>query len=161
MPEQYSIRSARQGDGPAVAAVFGQARAEMTYLPRLHTPEEDVAFFSEMVAGSQSAGYMVEVAESAVVAKVDGSGEGIVGFCAVRDGWLDHLYVSPRWQSQGIGSALLTRALAASPDGLRLWVFEQNARAQSLYARAGFTVVERTDGDRNEERTPDVLMRWP
>ena len=44
--------------------------------------------------------------------------------------------------------------------GLRLWVFERNDRARSFYAHHGFTEVERTDGSGNEEKEPDVLLRW-
>jgi GNAT superfamily N-acetyltransferase len=125
----------------------------MTYLPRLHTAEEDAEFFSGVVDGgvSDAAGVrVVEVAEAGGV---------VVGFSAVREDWLDHLYVDPGWQGRGIGSDLLGRAQAIRPDGLTLWVFEENTGAQALYGRAGFVEVERTDGSGNEERAPDVLMR--
>jgi putative acetyltransferase len=114
-------------------------------------------FFSGVVDGS-----WVEVAEAAGAAGeagVDGSGE-IVGFSAVHDGAIDHLYVLPAWQGRGIGNALLHRAMAAHPEGLWLWVFEQNTGAQALYARAGFVTQFRTDGSGNEEQVPDVRMRW-
>jgi ribosomal protein S18 acetylase RimI-like enzyme len=153
------IREARLGDGPAVAAVFGAARALMTYLPQLHTAEEDVEFYRGVVQGGGGAVGSVGGAGKVVeVAEVDGV---VVGFSAVRDDWLDHLYVDPSWQGRGIGSELLARAQAARPVGLTLWVFEENTGAQALYARAGFAEVERTDGSGNEERVPDVLMRWP
>ena len=142
------IRSARLGDGPAVATVFAAARAQMTYLPVLHTAEEHVAFFSECVAG----GSWVEVAEAVP--------DQIVGFCAVRDGTVDHLYVTPEWQGSRIGGALLVRAMAAHPGGLSLRVFELNQRARSFYFREGFVDLERTDGSGNEEQVPDIEMRW-
>jgi RimJ/RimL family protein N-acetyltransferase len=50
--------------------------------------------------------------------------------------------------------------MAKNPGGLSLWVFEQNERAAALYARAGFVVVERTDGLANEEHVPDLRMHW-
>jgi GNAT superfamily N-acetyltransferase len=136
-------------DGAAVAAVFGAARAEMAYLPVLHTADEDRTFFTERVLGSGS--------HEVTVAEADGA---VVAFSAVHGGWLEHLYVTPQWQGRGIGSALLTRARSEHPGGLELWVFEPNARAAALYARAGFAVIERTDGSRNEERVPDLRMRW-
>jgi GNAT superfamily N-acetyltransferase len=142
------IRSARVGDGPAVASVFASARAEMTYLPVLHTAEEQVAFISACVAG----GSWVEVAE--VVP------DQVVGFCAVRDGSVDHLYVTPERQGSGIGRALLNRAMAAYPLGLSLRVFELNDRARSFYFREGFVEWERTDGSGNEEQVPDIVMWW-
>src|SRR5580704_11531437 len=116
-----SYRPARAADVPAIATVFGAARAQMTYLPSLHTPEEDVAFFSNVVAGS-----WVHVAEA------DGTG---IGFCAVREGWVNHLYVHPEQQEQGVGSILLSRALQVHTGELILWVFEENHRAQTFYAR--------------------------
>jgi GNAT superfamily N-acetyltransferase len=142
-----SIRAAAVGDGPSVAAVFGAARAGMTYLPQLHTADEDVVFFSGVVETAA-----VEVAE------VDGR---LVGFSAAHNGWLDHLYVEPAHQRHGIGTELLARAMAAHPEGLLLWVFEPNAGAQALYGGAGFIELERTDGAANEERVPDIKMYWP
>jgi GNAT superfamily N-acetyltransferase len=139
------------GDGAAVAAVFGAARAEMSYLPVLHTADEDRAFFTDEVLGSGS--HDVTVAEAEV-------GGVIVAFSAVQGGWLEHLYVTPSWQGRGIGSALLAQAMSEHPGGLDLWVFEPNVQAAALYARCGFVAVERTDGGRNEERVPDVRMRW-
>jgi len=130
-----------------VAAVFGAARAAMTYLPALHTPDEDVVFFSGVVGRAE-----VEVA------LVD---DRIVGFSAVAGGWLDHLYVEPAHQRQGIGSTLLDRVQAAHPDGVTLWVFEPNAGAQALYGAAGFIELERTDGRGNDEGVPDIKMFWP
>jgi GNAT superfamily N-acetyltransferase len=78
----------------------------------------------------------------------------------VQDGWLDHLYVIPSRQGGGIGGALLTRAMEESPGGLTLWAFAVNHGAIALYDRAGFVEVLRTDGSGNEERVPDVQMRW-
>jgi GNAT superfamily N-acetyltransferase len=151
--ESVTFRRAEVGDGAAVAAVFGAARSEMAYLPALHTPDEDRAFFTDRVVGSGSHDVTVAVAEMSNLAE-------LVGFCAVHAGWIEHLYVTPAWKSGGIGSALLERAMSENPGGLSLWVFEQNERAAALYARAGFEVVERTDGRGNEEQVPDLRMQW-
>jgi GNAT superfamily N-acetyltransferase len=119
----------------------------MSYLPALHTPAEDIDFFTGLLERAAVA-----------VATVEGR---IVGFSAVAGGWLDHLYVEPAHQRQGIGSALLDRAKVANPDGLTLWVFEPNAGAQALYSAAGFIELERTDGRGNDEGVPDIKMFWP
>ncbi len=150
-----TYRSVRAGEGPAVASVFGAARAEMTYLPSLHSPAEDVAFFSEIVGDvGGGSGCWVMVAE--------GSGGDLVGFCVVRAGWVEHLYVRPGYQSQGIGGRLLSAAIAEHESGeLLLWVFEENMGAERFYRRAGFYEIERTDGSDNEERAPDIRMRRP
>ena len=159
MVNSVTFRRAEVDDGAAVAAVFGSARSEMAYLPALHTPDEDRAFFTDRVVGSGS--HEVTVAEVAAVEEGEEScGAKMVGFCAVHGGWIEHLYVTPAWQGAGIGSALLARAMSENPGGLSLWVFEQNERAAALYTRAGFVVVERTDGLGNEEHVPDLRMHW-
>ncbi len=46
------------------------------------------------------------------------------------------------------------------PDGIQFWVFQQNERARRFYEAHGAVAVEFTDGERNEERTPDVGYAW-
>jgi GNAT superfamily N-acetyltransferase len=146
--------------------VFGAARAAMTYLPRLHTPAEDLAFFAGQVL-PHCAVTVARVASGAADrgTVTDDSGPAgapaeLVAFSAAADGWLRHLYVAPPWQGRGIGAALLQRAMAANPDGLSLWAFAENHGALAFYRRAGFAEVLRTDGSANEERRPDVQLRW-
>ena len=88
-----------------------------------------------------------------------GGEAAIDGFCAWRSGWVDHLYIRPACHSQGLGTALLSRAMAAHSP-LRLWAFQRNAQALRFYAARGFRVIQRTDGSRNEEREPDALLEW-
>jgi putative acetyltransferase len=131
----------------------------MRYLPQLHTPAEEVAYFSERVLPTSQ----VTVAEARAAPEADTAGgcdPEVVGFSAVKDGWLDHLYVVPSRQGGGIGGALLARAMEESPGGLTLWAFAANRGALAFYGRAGFVEVLRTDGSRNEEHVPDVQMRW-
>ena len=141
------IRRAVAQDVPAVARLFRAVRlASLPYLPDLHTAEEDLWFFRNRVFAECE----VWVATTAA----------IDGFIAFRAGWIDHLYVRPECQRRGIGRALLARAMETySP--LRLWAFQQNAPARAFYAARGFREIERTDGTRNEEREPDVLLEWP
>jgi ribosomal protein S18 acetylase RimI-like enzyme len=140
------LRAARPEDTPAVVAVFHAARADaLPYLPILHTPEEDHAFFGSLVDQG-----LVTVAER----------EGrVAGFLALHDDWVEHLYVAPAAQGHGLGSALLKAAQARS-EQLQLWVFQRNTRAIGFYEHHGFAVAERTDGAGNEERTPDARMTW-
>lgn len=83
----------------------------------------------------------------------------LVGIVAFRDGWIDHLYVLPRFQGRGIGGALLKVAKAAFPS-LSLWTFQRNEAARRFYETRGFRVVETTDGAANDEREPDVRYSW-
>lgn len=138
-----TLRRAVPVDAPAIAALFRRVRrACLPYLPDLHTPAEDLAFFAGRVLPEQA----VWVAEDEA---------GLLGFAAVTPGWLNHLYVEPAAHGGGVGSALLA---AAAPEGeVRLWAFQRNARARRFYERRGFTVERLTDGADNEEREPDVL----
>ena len=71
---------------------------------------------------------------------------------------LDHLYVAPRSQGSGFGSALLSHAKTLSPH-LLLWTFPRNARAREFYEARGFVAIQHTNGD-NEENEPDVQYEW-
>jgi len=82
-----------------------------------------------------------------------------LGFIAITDKWLHHLYIDPAYADQGIGTGLLHSAMARRKE-LRLWVFQRNTRARAFYAANGFLELELTDGEANEEKMPDVLMHW-
>lgn len=143
---QGNVRLLTPQDAAEVAAVFAASRrAAMPWLPILHTPDEDVAFFA------------AEIESSAGWGAVEGG--RLLGFALMRDGWLNHLYVAPDRRGRGVGSDLLSRVIAASTSSVDLWAFARNEPALAFYARHGFEVVERTDGSANEEREPDVRMR--
>jgi len=138
------IRRARTEESDAIAALFRISRqAQLSYLPDLHTAEEDRAYFRDRVFP------VCEV----WVAERDGV---LVGFCAFRDGWLDHLYVHPEHLRRRIGTALLRKAMDSNAT-LRLWTFQRNTDAISFYESHGFTLVRETDGAENEEHEPDAL----
>jgi GNAT superfamily N-acetyltransferase len=140
------IRPATPRHVEAVARLFRAVRtACLPYLPDLHTPAEDLAFFRDRVFPE----CFVWV----------GGEASIDGFCAWRPGWVDHLYVRPECHGQGLGTALLAEAMAACSP-LRLWAFQRNTQALRFYAARGFRVIERTDGSRNEEHEPDAMLEW-
>jgi hypothetical protein len=58
------------------------------------------------------------------------------------------------------GACLVELAKRERPDGLRLWTFASNLRAQRFYERHGFVEAQCTDGRGNEERAPDILYVW-
>jgi len=140
------IRRAWIDDAPAVAALFRRSFGELAFLPTLHTPEEDRVFFGAVVEGQE-------------VWVWDEDGR-LMGFAALGDTVLNHLYVEPAEQTRGIGAALLAQAKLRRDRGFRLWTFQRNANARRFYERRGFHVVELTDGSGNEEREPDVLYEW-
>ena len=142
------LRSARAQDSAGLADIFLAARhTAMPWLAQPHTDDETRTWVDTVLVP----GGHVTVAER------DGR---LVGFADVADGWLHHLYVSPAHQGDGVGSALLDHAKSLEPNGFRLWVFQRNTPALAFYAVRGCIEVRRTDGAGNEEREPDVLLRW-
>jgi GNAT superfamily N-acetyltransferase len=73
--------------------------------------------------------------------------------------WIDQLYLLPGWTGKGIGSRLLEHAHRQLPRPIFLYTFQQNTGGRRFYERAGYTAVEYTDGQGNEEKCPDVLLR--
>jgi putative acetyltransferase len=91
-----------------------------------------------------------------VVAEQDGALTGFVTIDA--KGYLDQLVVAPaQWGSQ-LGTALIDEAKRLSPDGIRLLVNTDNARAIRFYRRNGFVDA---GGDVNPTSGKPVLrMVW-
>ena len=83
----------------------------------------------------------------------------MLGFCACKPGWIDHLYVLPEHHGQGIGTALLDQAKSGN-GRLELWTFQKNVRAIKFYRDNGFVLAETTDGTGNEEEEPDARFVW-
>ena len=145
-PGEWTPEPLAAADAEEVAVLVRRSREQaMPWLPDLHGPDEDRAFFFQELVASRAWGV-----------RRDGV---LLGVALVRDGVLTQLYVSPGWQGRGIGSALLAAARAEAREPLGLWVFARNARAREFYARAGFEVERATDGSGNEEREPDLLLR--
>jgi len=144
---EVSLRPARPEDAAACATIFNAWIDATDWMPRVHPPEAVERHFRETVLPTRA----VTVAERA--------GE-VVGFVARAERHVEGLYIAARARRQGLGSALLGVAKAASPGGLTLWTFAANAAARAFYARQGFVELRRTDGD-NEESLPDILLAWP
>ena len=117
----------------------------MRYLPELHTEAETRGWIRELLAGRAE----VWVAED---------DRRVVGYAALGEDWLEHLYVRPDEQGRGVGAALLAVAKERRRRGLR--VFQKNVGARRFYERHGFRLVQLTDGRANEEREPDALYEW-
>lgn len=136
-------RAATAEDAQALALILGDWLRATGWMPVLHTREEDLGFLRHLIATTE-----VMVAE-------DGAP---LGFLALDGGEVRALYLAPGARGRGIGRALLAVAKARR-NRLALWVFEANPRAVAFYAREGFAVERRTEGD-NEEGLPDLLMTW-
>jgi ribosomal protein S18 acetylase RimI-like enzyme len=122
---------ATEGVRPDLAREALREYSEAAFLERLSQPERRF-ILSEMGDG------LVGFAEL-TCRSLDSPVDGVVGMELVR------LYVQPRAQRAGLGSALLREAegiaLAAAAPALWLTVWERNASAIALYNRVGFADV--------------------
>lgn len=118
----------------------------MPHMPVLHTPAEDLAFYTGIVFPGTEL-WLIEQDDT------------VAGFIAFRPGWVEQCYIHPDHQRRGYGTQLLHLAQAANPV-LQLWTFQCNQAARSFYERHGFTIARMTDGADNEEKQPDILYTW-
>jgi ribosomal protein S18 acetylase RimI-like enzyme len=149
------VRPARHDEKDILARIFLRARNHgMTYVPPV--PPEHLGLIADEIFSRNEEVWLAE------------DGGRPVGFLAIRrsrrNGWevLERLYVEPEAQNQGLGTALLEQAKRLRPDGLYLWVFQQNTAARRLYERHGFRVVTLRFGVAadNMEKEPDALYAW-
>ena len=147
---QLRIDRATAADADTVTGIYLRSRrAAWPAMPHgIHSDEETRAFVADVVIAQREAWLAWD-------------GETAVGLLVMDGSEMDWLFVEPVAQSRGVGSTLIEHAKALSPNGLTLWVFESNRRAQAFYERHGFVVVDRTDGAGNEEQAPDVRYAWP
>ena len=83
----------------------------------------------------------------------------VVGVMAMAQEWIEELYVDPPEQRRGAGSALVARAKALSPAGLRVLTLQRNVGACRFYEGHGFIAYDhgRSGPPENE---PDVSFLW-
>jgi ribosomal protein S18 acetylase RimI-like enzyme len=142
------VRQASIDDAVNVAELFLTTRRDaMPYLPTLYTDDQIRQWIAKVVF----------VKCAVWVAETQGQ---IAGFMALVGDRLEHLYILPSYQRQGIGSQLLGKAKQLSPQRLELYVFQKNTPARSFYQAHGFAEVESGDGSGNEEQEPDVRCVW-
>ena len=139
------VEAARPGDGPAIGAILSDWIDETSWMPRIHTKEQDLSHGS----------WLIEVCDVFVV-RDQGH---VAGFLARQGGDIQALYVANEARRSGIGSALIHRAMA-DLDMLELWTFQANHAAVQFYGRLGFAEDRRGDGSENDEKLPDIHMIW-
>lgn len=135
-------------DADRVVDIFNSARAQMEYLPVIHSPQETHEYFTKLVRDGKVLVYKIN--------------SEIVGFMELDDGWLHHLYIDSEHQNKGFGTRMLDFAKRKSLQGIRLWVFEENKNAIRFYEREGFILVKKRNSDEttNEENLSDRLYEW-
>ena len=148
MPREVLLRPATADDASAVADVLLSSRKAFLPYACLRTDEDVQGWVRSVLV--PTGGVTVAIAE--------GSPAGVLA--TARDAgvsWVTQLYVAPAHIDQGVGTLLLSHALANLPLPVRLWCFQRNARARRFYERRGFNAIRFTDGHANEERLPDIL----
>jgi GNAT superfamily N-acetyltransferase len=143
----YTTRLATAKDAAAIADVFISSLRLLTFLPILHTAEENLDFVRNVILRD----CVVTVAERRAA---------VVAFLALHAEEVRFLYVHPDFIGTGAGSLLMEAAKRSGVDALELWCFQANLRARRFYEKHGFKAIRFTDGQDNEEKTPDVRYRW-
>ena len=142
------IRRARPEDAAAVAETYVASFATLfRFLPDIHSDDDRRRFITEVVPQDHE----VWVAEE------DGC---VLGFAAVGERTLGHLFVHPDFHGRGLGTALLEKTKELRPEGFTLWTFPANEQACRFYERHGLRAMEYGDGSGNEEGVPDVRYEW-
>jgi GNAT superfamily N-acetyltransferase len=129
----FTLRDATAQDAAAIAEVFSASFRLLTFLPMLHTAEEERWFISDMI-----------LRECKVMIAEDES--GIVSFLARHGEEIRLLHTRPDRIGAGAGTQLIEAAKNSGVAALELWCFQANTRARRFYEARGFRAIRFTDG---------------
>ncbi len=90
------------------------------------------------------------------VAQIDGR---LVAFMAIKNDFIDQLYVDPDFWRMGVGAALLAHARTLSPQRLWLFTLQINVNARAFYEKNGFKMLKLGISP-PPENEPDVTYVW-
>ena len=149
MSKNCFIREYRPGDFDAVTILWRIAREKS--LPEFQNAKghffyEDQDYFRDFIL-KQDEVFVVE------------SDQSPIAFMAMKDEFIDQLYVHPDFQNRGVGKLLLDHARRLSPTHLWLYTLQINVNAQVFYEKNGF-VAERFGISPPPESEPDVEYHW-
>ncbi|HSL42051.1 MAG TPA: GNAT family N-acetyltransferase [Anaerolineales bacterium] len=150
MSTTFLIREYRPEDFDALTIVWRISREKS--LPQFFNNEkshffyEDQAYFRDHILKENTV-WVLEVDERPVA------------FMAMKDDFIDQLYVHPDYQNRGIGKAFLDYARQLSPDHLWLYTLQANVNACAFYEKNGF-VAEKFGMTPPPENEPDVEYHW-
>ena len=82
-----------------------------------------------------------------------------VAFMAMKEDFIDQLYIHPDYWRRGIGNRLLEFARERSPAHLWLYTLQVNMTARAFYEKNGF-VPEKFGVSPPPESEPDVQYHW-
>ena len=144
---RFTLRRATASDTKSIANVLSASFRLLTFLPILHTVEEDRRYIQNVILNECE----VTVAEDE---------SGIVSFLAHQREEVRLLHTRPDRIGMGAGTQLIDAEKASGIGALELWCFEANDRARRFYEARGFRAIRFTDGAHNEEQMPDIRYRW-
>jgi ribosomal protein S18 acetylase RimI-like enzyme len=145
----WSIRRFTSGDEDSVVRVwYRSGQAAYVFLPSWQTMTFEVArqVFREVI-------------RPACTIWVGVRSDRVIAYLALKDSYVDRLYVDPDEQRRGWGSRLLEFAKQRSPDGLGLRTHQENQPARAFYERHGFVPVK-FGVSPPPESAPDVEYHW-
>ncbi len=145
--DRRTCRQATHDDADAIARVFSPSLRLLSFLPILHTVEEDRWFIEHVILKECDV----------TVAECD---DRIVSFLARQDQEIRLLYTRTDCLGQGAGAQLIVCAKTCGVTALELWCFQANVRGRRFYEAREFRALKFTDGAHNEEQTPDLRYRW-
>jgi len=149
MHKNFIVREYKRQDFDAVTILWRVAREKS--LPDFqrekgHFFYEDQKYFRDQILRKNK----VWVAES---------DNHILAFIAIKDDFIDQLFIHPAHWRQGIGETLLNFARTKSPDHLWLYTLQVNVIARAFYEKNGF-VAEKLGVSPPPESEPDVEYHW-
>jgi ribosomal protein S18 acetylase RimI-like enzyme len=149
MPGNFFIRDYHPEDFDAVTILWRISREKS--LPEFqhakgHFFYEDQDYFREHIL-KQNKVFVVE------------SDQRPIAFMAIKDEFIDQLYVHPDYQNQGVGKTLLDYARKLSPEHVWLYTLQINLNARVFYEKNGF-IAERYGISPPPESEPDVEYHW-
>src|SRR5690349_10551984 len=149
MPEHFIIRDYRAEDFDAVTILWRVAREKS--LPEFQNAKgyffyEDQNYFRDHIL-KENRTLVVETEQHPIA------------FMAVKEDFIDQLYVHPDYQKQGAGKALLDYARKLSPEHIWLYTLQINLNARAFYEKNGF-IAEKFGISPPPESEPDVEYHW-
>ena len=146
---QRTIRQFQPADEADVVAVWHRAgMAAYTFLPTWQ------AFTLE-----QARGVFERIIRPHCAIWVATLDERVVAYLAMKETYIDRLYVDPREWRKGWGTQLVNFAKHVSPRGLELHTHQENFVARALYERHGCRAVK-FGRSPPPESAPDVEYHW-
>ena len=149
MSKPFFIRDYRPEDFDAVTILWRVAREKS--LPEFQNAKghffyEDQNYFRDHILKENKV-FVVQ------------SDRQTVAFMAMKDDFIDQLYVHPDFQNRGIGKALLEHARARSPQHVWLYTLQINVNARAFYEKNGF-MPEKFGFSPPPENEPDLEYHW-